>query len=259
MGARSGEGLVRSAKRFAGVVVLSLTVLACTAGVAHAASPLAAAESSDTIPPSTTSQVLTHYPTSPATIVLTVNGDLGGSGLASILFSIDGGLVQTGLAREPGGYYVYPAFARVIVSAEGSHTIEYWATDFAGNEEPHHVQQFWIGAGAEPGPAGGINIKSTLYSSVRMGGKPFILSGNVWPTTWVGQTIRVEVKKPGKTYWSYSSYRTVYGQGPFACWWYRYTPVTGMTPGYYYFRAVMPSREGYPPQFSGIVRVNITR
>ena len=82
----------------------------------------------DTIPPITTSDVQPTYvlPTL-ITFHATDNGDK--VFLGRIFYSIDGGVAQVG--------------SSAFVTAVGSHQIEYWAVDQAGNEElPHNTATF---------------------------------------------------------------------------------------------------------------------
>jgi len=55
-------------------------------------------------------------------------------------------------------------------------------------------------------------------------GQTFILSGLARPTPqMIGRNMHVDVKKPNKSYWTYSSARTIYvGPSGTAEWWYRY-------------------------------------
>jgi len=61
----------------------------------------------------------------------------------------------------------------------------------------------------------------------------------------IGKNIVVYVKKPGKTYWTYSSNRTVYKLGGKAAWQYKYYFKPGMVKGYYVFKAVVPAWPGF--------------
>ena len=96
----------------------------------------------------------------------------------------------------------------------------------------------------------------TSATSARVG-KQFILSGLCAPSPdLVGTTMHVDVKKPGKTYWSYSSNRVVYaGVGGAASWQYKYTLKAGMTKGTYQFRAVYPVGASYATTTSAVVKV----
>jgi hypothetical protein len=87
-----------------------------------------------------------------------------------------------------------------------------------------------------------ITIKTNATSS-KMGGVP-ILSGLVTPTALVGQNIVVYVKKPGKSYWSYSSWRTAYSRYGIPSWQYKYYFKKGMTKGTYVYKAFVPTYAG---------------
>jgi hypothetical protein len=71
------------------------------------------------------------------------------------------------------------------------------------------------------------------------------LSGAVTPNSMIGVNMVVYVMKPGKTYWTYSSNRTVYNLNGAAAWQYKYYFKPGMTKGYYKFKAVAPA-PGFP-------------
>jgi hypothetical protein len=98
---------------------------------------------------------------------------------------------------------------------------------------------------------------STNRTSVTIGGVA-TLSGFITPSpAMVGQIMHVDVKKPGRSYWTYSSNRGVLlnpsGQ---AAWSYKYLFKTGMTKGTYAFRAVYDAG-AYDPSQSGIVYVSL--
>ena len=61
----------------------------------------------------------------------------------------------------------------------------------------------------------------------------------------VGNNIVVYVKRPGKSYWTYSSNRTVYDLGGRASWQYKYYFRPGMPKGCYTFKAVVPAGHGF--------------
>jgi Tol biopolymer transport system component len=107
-----------------------------------------------------------------------------------------------------------------------------------------------------PAMSTSITIK-TSATTARIGNVP-ILSGAVTPNSLIGRNIVVYVKKPGKTYWSYSSNRTVYNLGGNAAWLYKYTFKPGMTKGYYVFKAGVPEYPGYLPSMSaGTVTIRL--
>ena len=84
----------------------------------------------DSIAPTTTSDAQPTYSNS-ATITLTATDNAGGSGVASTHYVLDGGAETTGTV--------------VTVSAVGTHTLEFWSVDVAGNvETPHNTATFTI-------------------------------------------------------------------------------------------------------------------
>ncbi len=84
------------------------------------------------------------------------------------------------------------------------------------------------------------------------------LSGLATPTPgMVGKNMHVDVKKPGKTYWSYSSNRTIYANtSGAAAWMYKYLFKAGMAKGTYQFKAVYDGPT-FDPSVSGIVSVTL--
>ena len=86
-----------------------------------------------------------------------------------------------------------------------------------------------------------------------------ILSGLVTPSPdMVGTIVHVNVLKPGRATWTYSSNRVVYlnPQG-LAQWWYRYTFLPGMTSGTYSFRVFWDGNSSFAASSSGIVNVGL--
>ena len=61
----------------------------------------------------------------------------------------------------------------------------------------------------------------------------------------IGKNIVVYVKKPGRTFYSYSSNRTTYLLNGKAAWQYKYTFVRGMAKGVYTYKAVAPAWPGF--------------
>lgn len=82
-------------------------------------------------------------------------------------------------------------------------------------------------------------------------GKTFNLSGLVTPSALAGRLMHVDVIRPGKSYWSYSSARVIAAGSP-ATWWYRYNPNAR---GTYRFHAVFDGTPAYQPAISGSVTV----
>ena len=95
----------------------------------------------------------------------------------------------------------------------------------------------WVGARlyAIGQASSGVSIGSNR-STVRIG-QQAILSGSVTDTRTIGQVMDVQVKKPYKTHWSYSSNRRIYTSAGLALWQYKYTFIPGMTKGTYRFMA----------------------
>ena len=141
----------------------------------------------------------------------------------------------------------------VVVSGLGAHTIEYWGADVAGNvETPHKTVSFTIG-GADVATSIGIGAnRTTAYT-----GQIVTLSGTVTPFSMVGNNIVCMVKKPGRTFYSYSSARTVYDLGGTAAWLYKYKFVGGMAKGVYTFKALVPASTGFLASSSGTVSVRL--
>ena len=79
----------------------------------------------------------------------------------------------------------------------------------------------------------------------------------------IGVNMVVYVMKPGKTYWTYSSNRTVYTfAGSPASWLYPYYFKPGMARGYYKFKAVAPapgfaSSAGFGTSTSSIITIRV--
>jgi photosystem II stability/assembly factor-like uncharacterized protein len=93
-------------------------------------------------------------------------------------------------------------------------------------------------------------------------GKTPILSGAVTPNAMIGVNIVVYVQKPGKSYWTYSSNRTVYALGIGAAWQYKYYFKPGMTKGLYRFKAVAPapgfaSSDGFATSESATIVIRV--
>jgi hypothetical protein len=104
------------------------------------------------------------------------------------------------------------------VSGTGSHTILYWSVDKAGNIEGQHSLTFSI----LPAPANTIQTALTIgssASSIKLG-KAFNLTGLLNGTPGAnGLTVTLMAKKPGKSFYSYSSARLTYGAGGVASSW----------------------------------------
>ena len=183
---------------------------------------LTAAPPADVTAPTTSSNARATY-TGPATIGLTATDQSGGSGVAHTYFRLDAGIPTEGLVAT--------------VAAVGPHTIEFWSVDVAGNEEtPHGSASFTVLPAIQ---ATSVTIKTA--STTAGIGRTVTLSGSVTPLGMIGVNVAVLVMKPGKTYWTYSSNRTVYSLNGSPAWLYKYYFKPGMVKGYYKFKAVAPA------------------
>jgi hypothetical protein len=90
---------------------------------------------------------------------------------------------------------------------------------------------------------------NTNATSTNIGRTP-ILSGTVSARELYGCIIVVYVKKPGKSYWTYSSNRVVYDRYQVPSWQYKYYFKRGMAKGVYTFKASVPTYPGYPGSVS---------
>jgi hypothetical protein len=231
------------------VTMLAAPPAAANAGaIAPAAATVSRASVSaavaDTTPPVSTSDAAASY-AGTATIDLSATDEPGGSGIAALYYRIDGGHVTT----------VTPVVATMTITAPVvvtefglPHTLEFWSSDTAGNiESPHHLASFTIhklscsiSITAEP-------------TSVKLP-RQFVLAGALSIAA-NGLPCVIYVKKPGKTYYSYSSARTTYGAGGSASnWWYRYTPTLR---GTYSFYVAFPGDATYLTATSRTVRIGV--
>jgi hypothetical protein len=78
----------------------------------------------------------------------------------------------------------------------------------------------------------------------------------------IGVNIVVYVMKPGKSYWTYSSNRTVYLWHGAPAWQYKYNFKRGMARGYYKFKARAPapgfaSSTGFATSESKVITIRV--
>ena len=114
-------------------------------------------------------------------------------------------------------------------------------------------------------PVGKISTSLTIRTTRTSAyiGQTFILSGLARPTPgMIGQNMEVYVKKPGKSYWTYTSRRTIYvGPSGTAEWWFRYyldpnKVASGLVRrGTYLFKAVYDGDATYAASQSTIISV----
>lgn len=148
----------------------------------------------DTVAPTTTSDVQASY-VGTATIHLTAVDNVGGSGVASTYYIVDGGTQLSG--------------AVITVSGVGPHTLEFWSQDVAGNPEtPHTVASFSITA---PAPVLSSTALTIVTNHATIGlRKKFVLSGVLTPGK-SGDHVSVYVMKPGSKTWARVVTRTASG------------------------------------------------
>lgn len=179
----------------------------------------------DSVAPSTTSDVKASYLSS-ATIHLTATDDPGGSGVAHTYCRLDGGA-----ALET---------STIFVSTPGTHTLECWSVDAAGNLEQREISQFTVTAVPV---RTSVSIKTNVTTCYI--GRTATLSGILTPTGLVGRIMVVFVEKPGSARWSCSSNRGIYLLSGKAAWLYKYVFRRGMTKGPYRFKAVVQASAGF--------------
>ncbi len=179
----------------------------------------------DQIAPTTTSNVRTSYPTSPARITVTAADNPGGTGVAAVNYRVDGGAVITGASTST-----------VVVSIAGSggasHSLKFWAVDVAGNIGVEHTVSFTIGVA----PAPRLKI-SCSRASARIG-QTLVLSGVGTPNARMARRrISVMAKMPGRA-WSTVGSRILSAR---ATWSYAYRLKWGMPKGVYQFKVTYSS------------------
>jgi hypothetical protein len=113
----------------------------------------------DTIAPVTTSNAAAMY-SAATTISLTATDEVGGTGVAATCYKLDGGATTTSTVLT----------TLVPVSAAGSHNIEFWSVDRAGNVESHKTVAFvldWTAPVTTAGVGTGYEGTATVYLSAR--------------------------------------------------------------------------------------------
>jgi hypothetical protein len=101
----------------------------------------------DTTPPTTTSNALPAYSV-PATITLTSTENVGGWGITTIDYSLDGSPTVVGFSTASGG--VMTASCQVGTGGGGAHTLKFWATDKAGKSEPTKTASYTVANDSTP-------------------------------------------------------------------------------------------------------------
>jgi hypothetical protein len=185
--------------------------------------------SGDRTAPQTTSDAVATYVGS-AKITLRAS-DQGGSGVAATHYVLDGGEQMTGTV--------------VGVSSAGTHVMEFWSVDAAGNSEsPRKSASFVVKPGPVPTT---VTIGSSRYSLSL--GMAFVLRGRLVPGR-IGDGCIVDVKRGSTARWAYSSTRKVYTAA--GDWRYLYRPKAR---GTYYFRVRFRGSPTRLPSTSSVIRV----
>ncbi len=90
--------------------------------------------------PTVSSNAIDEYPATGALITITGADEVGGSGLARVAYRVDGGPELSGGASTA-----------VEVLGEGTHSLEFWAVDNAGNVSAHGADIFVVGTASSGG------------------------------------------------------------------------------------------------------------
>ncbi|HSK47351.1 MAG TPA: hypothetical protein VLA05_05010 [Coriobacteriia bacterium] len=146
----------------------------------------------DTTAPVTTSNAAASY-VSMAAIALSATD--AGSGVAATYYKLDGGAQVAGTA--------------VVTSALGSHTLQFWSVDKAGNIEAAKTANFTVTAPVPEPPSSGlttstVSIKSSNWRISR--NRSATLSGELTPASG-GEVVALYVMKPGSNEWQLLSTR----------------------------------------------------
>jgi len=113
----------------------------------------------------------------------------------------------------------------------------------------------WIYGTEGADAATSITIRSSATTTYI--GRTPMLRGSVTPPGMIGRNIVVYVQKPGKSYWTYSSTRTVYSSSDGAIWMCKYYFRPGMTRGVYRYKAVVPARPGLLASSSSTIAIRL--
>jgi cytochrome c553 len=175
-----------------------------------------------------------------------VNGDGSGAAGGTLTLLVGGTPVGTSVSDANGN------FAFSVAPAATTTYVVRW--DRSSNATTHLLSDAKTITVATAKTPTTITIATSRTSAFI--GQTFVLSGLVTPSPdMVGRNMHCDVKKPGKTYWTYSSARTIYSNAGVASWWYRYTLVSGMARGTYQFKGVYDGDATYAASQSSIISV----
>ena len=136
-----------------------------TASVSPAAAPV------DATAPVTTSNALATYVSSAA---ITLSATDAGSGVAATYYKLDGGAQVAGTS--------------INVTTVGSHTLEFWSVDVAGNIEAHKTASFTVTAPV-PVPTGVYTVR-TRISGEHVAGRVATLTNTTTGATFTARVGR---------------------------------------------------------------------
>jgi hypothetical protein len=183
----------------------------------------------DTQAPVTSSDAKASYVSS-AVIKLTASDAVG---VAHTYYMVDGAAQAEGTT--------------ISLNSIGSHMIEFWSVDVAGNVESHNTVTFAITAPA-PAPTSALSIRSSA-TTIRSG-RTITLSGVLTPAR-DDRKVSVYVKKPGSSRWVLLRSDETNDNG---AWSVRSTPKSR---GTYQFQARYTSSSG--TIVSNIIKVTVAR
>lgn len=171
------------------------------------------------------------------------------------------GVQTVGSGTDPATFTITPntGFHIADVLVDGSSLGAVGAYRFTNVSADHTIAASFAADVVTPIPTSITIATSTRSTTI---GRTATLSGAVTPISTIGVNIVVYVMKPGKSYWSYSSNRTVYSLGGAPAWLYKYTFKAGMARGTYRFKARCPapgfaSSDGFAVSESATLLVSV--
>lgn len=154
----------------------------------------------DLIAPTTLSNAVASYPAA-ATIQLTAADNIGGSGVASTYYVVDGGAQLSGLT--------------VNVAGTGAHTLEFWSVDVAGNIEARKFANFDVTASTAVASSIALGSKSATLATY---GSTFSVLGTLTANGagLPGQRVILQTSTNGIAFADSSTFATTTATGTFA-------------------------------------------
>ena len=134
----------------------------------YGSTTISPAAPADVLAPVTTSNALATYVSSAA---ITLSATDAGSGVAATYYQLDGGAQVAGTS--------------VTVTTVGSHTLEFWSVDVAGNIETHNTDSFTITASV-PDPTGLYTVRTHVFGE-HVAGRVATLTNTVTGATFTAR------------------------------------------------------------------------